>query len=55
MTLNSNSGLPNFPPNEEANHENEETESEKIRTDADIVKELVEMKFLKRKEKNQAT
>ena len=39
------------PPNEEPDHENEETELEVILTDADTVKELVEMKYLQKKRK----
>ena len=35
-----------FSYNEEPDHETEEAEPEVIRTDADTVKELVEMKFL---------
>ena len=34
---------------QERNHENEETEALIVNTDADIVKELVEMKFLTKK------
>ena len=38
-------------PNTEPYHKNDEAEPGKIRTDADIVKELVEMKHLPKKKK----
>ena len=39
------------PPNEEPDHETGEAEPKVIRTDADTVKELVEMKYLTKKSK----
>ena len=40
-----------FPPVEEPGHETAETEMKETRTDADTVKELVEMKYLTKKRK----
>ena len=39
------------PPNEEPDHETGEAEPEIFRSDADVVKEMVEMKYLKKKSK----